>query len=88
MLPNNIKYISIDILMIDHIKILIEKLNFISSFKFKYSFDKSIYIKSIIEWLTNNKYNYTYILDIHYLSVWISSNKVSENKSNKKIKLT
>ncbi len=49
-----------------------------SSFKFKFGFDKSMYIEYM---------NLTYISDIHYLSIWFSK-QLNQTKSNKRIKLT
>ncbi|CAF1311399.1 unnamed protein product [Rotaria sordida] len=41
MISSNIKHLDIDIFDIDHIEILIDKLENVSSFKFKFAFDKS-----------------------------------------------
>jgi hypothetical protein len=87
MIPINVKHIDIDISDINHIKILIEQLKYLSSFKFKFSFDKSIYIKDILQWLSNKRINSTYISDIHYLSIWISQ-QINQTNSNKRIKLS
>jgi hypothetical protein len=90
MIPINVKHLDIDILDIDHIKILIEQLQHLTSFKFKFSFDKSIFIKDIIQWLSNKNINSTYISDIHYLSIWISqqSNQIkNKNSKNKRRKI-
>ncbi len=61
MIPRNIKHLDIDISDINQIQILIEQLQHLSSFKFKFSFDKSLHIKDILQWLTNQKINFTYI---------------------------
>jgi len=87
MIPINVKHLDIDILDIDHIKILIEQLQHLTSFKFKFSFDKSIFIKDIIQWLSNKNINSTYISDIHYLSIWISQQS-NQTNTNKRIKLS
>ncbi|CAF3783919.1 unnamed protein product [Adineta steineri] len=86
MIPNNIKHLNIDISDINQIKILIENLQHILSFKFKFSFDKSVYINEILEWLNKKSINSTYISDMHYLSVWISQ-QFNKTNSNKRIKL-
>ncbi|CAF1544482.1 unnamed protein product [Rotaria sp. Silwood1] len=87
MIPYNIKHLDIDIFEIDHIEILIDKLENVSSFKFKFAFDKSLYLKQILQLLDNKKINSTYISDIHYLSIWISK-QFNRTNSNKRIKLT
>ena len=80
MIPMNIKHLDVDIVDVDHIKILIEQLRHLSSLKVKFSFEKSFLIKDILQWLTNRKINFT------YLSIWISQQS-KEIHSNKRIKL-
>ncbi|CAF3557807.1 unnamed protein product [Rotaria socialis] len=87
-IPKTVKHLDIDIFDIDNIKSLIERLEHLSSFKFKFSFNKSPFIKNILQWLSNKKINSTYILDIHYLSIWISSKTFHQTNSNKRVKLT
>jgi hypothetical protein len=86
LIPVNVKHLDIDISDVNQIKILIEQLDHVSSFKFKFGFDKSMFIKSILQWLINKNINSTYISDIHYLSLWISK-ECNQTKSNKRIKL-
>ncbi|CAF4558367.1 unnamed protein product, partial [Rotaria sp. Silwood2] len=87
MIPHNIKHLDIDIFDIDNIEILIDKLEHVSSFKFKFAFDKSRYLKQILELLAKKKINSTHISDIHYLSIWISK-QFNQTNYNKRIKLT
>ncbi len=86
MIPKNIKHINIDISDMNQIKILIDHLEYVSSFKFKFSFEKAIHVKDILEWLTNQTINSTYISDMHYLSIWISK-QFNKTNFNKRIKL-
>ncbi|CAM4911217.1 unnamed protein product [Rotaria socialis] len=87
-IPKTVKHLDIDIFDIDNIKSPIKRLEHLSSFKFKFSFNKSPFIKNILQWLSNKKINSTYILDIHYLSIWISSKTFHQTNSNKRVKLT
>jgi hypothetical protein len=86
MIPMNIKHLDIDISDVNEIRILIEELKYVSSFKLKYSFEKSFLIKDILQWLENKQINSTYLSDIHYLAIWISQ-QTNQIHSNKRIKL-
>ncbi|CAF4116362.1 unnamed protein product, partial [Rotaria sp. Silwood2] len=86
-IPSNIKHVDIDIFDIDHIEIRIDKLENVLSFKFKFAFDISLYIKQVLQSLTNKRPHSTYISDIHYLSIWISRQFI-RTISNKRMKLT
>lgn len=86
-IPMNVKHIDIDIADINHIKTFISRLEHVSSFKFKFAFDKSRYVKDILEWLSSNGINVAHVSDIHYLSLWISKQSKPTN-NNKRIKLS
>jgi hypothetical protein len=81
MIPRNVKHLDLDIFDINEIRILIEQLEYLSSLKLKYSFEKSFLIKDILQWLINQRMSY--LSDIHYLAIWISKSI----QSNKRIKI-
>ena len=81
-LGKQIEHLNIDICHSNQILLLIEQLRSIKSFKFKYSFDKSTQIESILNYLQRENVSFTSIVDIHYLALWIS-----QSNQNKRIKI-
>lgn len=71
-ISKKMKYLSIDIRDGNDIQMLIKRLKYLQSLQFKFSFEKSIFIKEILHWLNNENINYRSLSDIHYLSIWIS----------------
>jgi hypothetical protein len=69
MMPAHIRHLDIDIANINDMKVILERLEQLSSVKFKFSFEKSIFIKEIIEWLSQNRSNSSHLKDIHCLSL-------------------
>ncbi|CAF1292620.1 unnamed protein product [Adineta ricciae] len=86
MIPKNIKHLNVDTSNMNEIPVLIEHLPHVSSFKFKFAFDKVIFLQKILDWLTANRINSTYISDMHYLAIWISR-PVRNVQTSKRIKL-
>ncbi|UJR16711.1 hypothetical protein I4U23_003611 [Adineta vaga] len=84
--PKTIRHFNVDIANMNEIPIFIEQLSYLSSLKFKFSFDKFIFIQNILDWFTKKKINSTYICDMHYLAVWISK-PMQKINVHKRIKL-
>jgi hypothetical protein len=91
MMPDHIKHLDIDIANINDMKVIIERLEQLTSVKFKFSFEKSIFIKEIIEWLSQKRSNSTHLKDIHCLSFWLGT-KISNPRTiitnHKRMKVT
>ena len=64
MISINIKYLSIDILEINQIEILIDQLKHLRSIQLKFSFEKSLFIRDILQLFVQRKINLGYSLFI------------------------
>ncbi|CAF1271955.1 unnamed protein product [Rotaria sordida] len=90
-IPQHIKHLDIDIVNINDMKVILERLEQLSSVKFKFSFEKWIFAKEILEWISQKRNNSTHLKEMHYLSLWIGKKKnilPSRMTSHKRIKLT
>jgi hypothetical protein len=80
-IPFHIKYLKIKLLkyenqrIIDDMKIILNRLEYLSSITFQFDPFHSIQFDNIIEWIRNEREDFTYISREHYLHIWLGESK-------------
>lgn len=86
-IPASVKHLNVDVLDMNEIPTLITHLPHMYSFKFKFSFDKAMFVPNILAWLTAHTVNSSHVSDMHYLAIWMSK-PVATRHSAKRMKFT
>lgn len=87
-IPRQLKHLEMPINSLNHIKMIIEHCNNLSTVKFNTG---STFSKKIIQWFNDNKINSMYDRDERILTIWIGKKKIQSiyvQHDNKRIKLT
>ncbi|CAF1282231.1 unnamed protein product [Rotaria sordida] len=91
MIPSHIKHLEIDVGSMNHIKIILQRLDHLSSVVFRYFNDKPTWQTTIIEWLSDRR-DLTYCKESYELYIWLGTEKMNMSQQHrtgrKRIKLT
>ncbi len=71
----HVKHLTLKIQNLDDMKIVVEKLQHLSSVSFNFPSDRKINSNEIIDWLINNGRNLTHLENDYSLHFWFSNNQ-------------
>ncbi|CAF2667099.1 unnamed protein product [Rotaria sp. Silwood2] len=80
LIPNHIKYLEIDISIMDDMKIILNRLDHLLSVTFRFISRKQHWPKKIIKWLSTRR-DATYSTDLYTLSIWLGKKKKKKRKT-------
>ncbi|CAF3989242.1 unnamed protein product [Rotaria sordida] len=80
LIPNHIKHLEIDILIMDDMKIILNRLDHLLSVTFRFISRKQHWPNKIIKWLSTRR-DATYSTDFYTLSIWLGKKKKKKRKT-------
>ncbi|CAF1549709.1 unnamed protein product, partial [Rotaria sordida] len=80
LIPNHIKYLEIDISIMDDMKIILNRLDHLLSVTFRFISRKQHWPNKIIKWLSTRR-DATYSTDLYTLSIWLGKKKKKKRKT-------